>query len=522
MWGIIPAAGQGSRIQPLAFSKELLPVGSRLDGDIERPRAVSEYLVDRMVRAGAEKICFVISPGKSDILHYYGGAIGKVVITYAVQTQPRGLCDAIFRALPLIPPDETVIVGLPDTIWFPEDALGALPDDRLSFLLFPVDRPELFDSVIIDSTGAVREIQVKSADAASPWVWGAFKLPGRVLRELHQLWQDREPRDEYIGTLVNAFIAAGGCAHAVTAGSSYVDVGTVNGYRQAMALLRDHAAPSSGAAVRPAGIRRSPISADKTERRNPMAGPGRDEIERTVAALGPWFHNLELGGVRTAPDHFLGNYPAVKWQRFDRALPTDLTGKTVLDIGCNAGFYSIEMKRRGAARVLGIDSDERYLAQARFAAQVTGVEVEFQRLSVYDIASLGERFDLVLFIGVLYHLRHPLLALDLIHDHVADDLLVFQAMQRGDNAVEALEPDYDFWDQEVFDRPGYPRLHFIERFYAGDPTNWWIPNRACTEAMLRSAGFAILDHPEQEVFICRSVERPQPDGPVYPARKRRP
>jgi len=249
-----------------------------------------------------------------------------------------------------------------------------------------------------------------------------------------------------------------------------------------------------------------------------MDQPTRHEIERTVEALGPWFHNLDLGGVRTAPEHFLGDYPAIKWQRFASALPDDLTGKRVLDIGCNAGFYSMEMKRRGAARVLGIDSDERYLEQARFAATVTGADVEFRRLSVYDVAALGERFDMVLFIGVLYHLRHPLLALDLIHEHVADDLLVFQALQRGQDGVEALAPDYDFWEQAVFDQPGYPRLHFVERYFAGDPTNWWIPNRACTEAMLRSAGFQIIDHPEQEVFICRRAERPQADGAVYPAR----
>src|SRR5436853_1996881 len=117
MWGIIPAAGVGSRIQPLAFSKELLPVGSRLDGQTERPRAVSEYLIERMILGGADKICFVISAGKSDILSYYGGNIGGVDIAYVVQSKPAGLCDAIFCALPLIHPEEHVVVGLPDTIW---------------------------------------------------------------------------------------------------------------------------------------------------------------------------------------------------------------------------------------------------------------------------------------------------------------------------------------------------------------------------------------------------------------------
>src|SRR3954462_7332970 len=205
----------------------------------------------------------------------------------------------------------------------------------------------------------------------------------------------------------------------------------------------------------------------------------RAAIERRVRELGPWFHNIDLGGVKTAPNHFLGDYPAIKWRSFADAIPRDLTGMSVLDIGCNGGFYSIEMKRRGAARVLGIDFDEDYLAQARFAAEVTGHDIEFAKLSVYDVGALGEKFDLVVFMGVLYHLRHPLLALDLIHEHVARDLLLFQSMQRGSAEMERLERDYDFWNVELFDRPAFPKLHFVEKRYAHDPTNWWIPNRAC-------------------------------------------
>jgi tRNA (mo5U34)-methyltransferase len=245
-----------------------------------------------------------------------------------------------------------------------------------------------------------------------------------------------------------------------------------------------------------------------------------DEIRSRVEALGPWFHNLDLGGVRTAPSHFLGDYPAVKWQRFADAISPDLAGRSVLDIGCNAGFYSMEMKRRGAARVLGIDSEDEYLHQARFAAEVNGLDIEFRNMSVYDVALLAEKFDVVLFMGVFYHLRHPLLALDLIHEHVTRDTLVFQSMQRGSNTVETVERDYAFWEIEHFDLPGYPKLHFVEQRYADDPTNWWIPNRACVEAMLRSAGFEIIGHPEEEVFVCRHVPRPPAADPVYPARER--
>ena len=243
MWGIIPAAGNGTRIQPLAFSKELLPVGSRLDSNgVERPRAVSEYLIERMARAGAGKICFVIAPGKSDILQYYGGAVGGVDIAYVCQNGAAGLCDAIFRALPVVPANEPVIVGLPDTIWFPADALCHLPDDRFSFLLFPVAKPELFDAVDTDADGRVREIQVKSPKARTHWVWGAFKMPGATLHALHALWLERDQADEYIGTLVNAWLRAGNTAWGVRAGTDYVDVGTLNGYREAMRLLGGQAA----------------------------------------------------------------------------------------------------------------------------------------------------------------------------------------------------------------------------------------------------------------------------------------
>ena len=243
-----------------------------------------------------------------------------------------------------------------------------------------------------------------------------------------------------------------------------------------------------------------------------------DDIRERVEALAPWFHNMDLGGVRTAPDHFLYDYPNNKWSRFAHAVPEDLSGRTVLDIGCNAGFYAMQMKRRGAARVLGIDSDDRYLAQARLAAEVNGLEIEFRNLSVYDVGRLGERFDLVIFMGVLYHLRHPLLALDLIYETVADDLLLFQTLQRGSDKVKPVKRDYDFFKMKHFDKASYPRMHFIEHDYSGDPTNWWAPNAACSQAMLRSAGFEIVEHPEQEVYLCRKAARGDHPGAAYPAR----
>ena len=254
-----------------------------------------------------------------------------------------------------------------------------------------------------------------------------------------------------------------------------------------------------------------------------------ESLREQVDALAPWFHNIDLGGgLRTAPDHFLGDYPAFKYARFAHALPADLTGRSVLDIGCNAGFYCVEMKKRGAGRVLGIDSDDRYLAQAKLATAALGFgDVEFAKLSVYDVGALGERFDLVIFMGVLYHLRHPLLALDLIREHVAGDAMLFQTMQMGSREAYQALPDHPFHKPgthdapDYFDDPGYPKMHFIEQRFAGDWTNWWAPNRAGSEAMLRAAGFTVEAHPEDEVYLCRVAPVPFSQwGPaaVYPAR----
>jgi glucose-1-phosphate thymidylyltransferase len=252
MWGIVPAAGQGSRIQPLAFSKELLPVGSRAEGEHERPRAVSEYLVERLVLGGATRICFVIAPGKSDILEYYGGSVFSADVFYAVQPRAAGLCDAVFRAAPLITPADDVLVGLPDTIWYPEDALARLPAAPVSFVCFPVEQPQFFDAVMADENGRVQQILVKQPNPRSQWIWGAFKLTGRAFHELLDLWREPGRGDEYIGTLVNAYLARGGQAAAHKIGTAYVDVGTIRGYRQAINLLSEGAAaPGYDSVTRP-------------------------------------------------------------------------------------------------------------------------------------------------------------------------------------------------------------------------------------------------------------------------------
>ena len=225
-----------------------------------------------------------------------------------------------------------------------------------------------------------------------------------------------------------------------------------------------------------------------------------NDLSLRIQEMGKWFHNLNLHGVYTAPDHFLGDFPNIKWQKICKEVPSSLAGKSVLDIGCNGGFYSIEMKRRGAD-VLGIDVDERYLNQARFAAQTLGLDIEFRKCSVYELDSIPGRFDYVIFMGVFYHLRYPLLGLDLAVKKVAGTF-IFQSMLRGSNETRPWKSDYTFWQQEPFCDPAFPSMYFIEEKYCSDPTNWWIPNRSAAEAMLRSAGLKITAHPEHETWIC--------------------
>jgi tRNA (mo5U34)-methyltransferase len=234
----------------------------------------------------------------------------------------------------------------------------------------------------------------------------------------------------------------------------------------------------------------------------PRLSEGGGELRERILELGEWFHNLNLRGVATAPDHFLGDFPNIKWQQIAHAIPENLSGRTVLDVGCNAGFYSIELKKRGARRVVGIDVDDRYLKQAQFAAAVLGVDIELEKCSVYDVDRIAGRFDYVFFMGVFYHLRYPLFALDKVIKKVAGKL-VFQTMVRGSQEVETWEEDYSFSNTEIFERRNFPAMYFIEKSYSNDPTNWWIPNRAAVEAVLRSSGLEIEAHPEEETWICR-------------------
>jgi dTDP-glucose pyrophosphorylase len=239
--GIIPAAGAGQRIQPLGCSKELLPVGSRLLDGIERPKAVSEYLVERMIAAGAEQICMVISADKDDIVKYYAERDYAAEIFYVVQQQPQGLCDALFRAEPFARDKDKVLIGLPDTIWFPENAYRpALDFNRadVNLVLFPVTDPTQFDAAVCDDFGYVQRVEVKQPDAHSHWIWGAVTSTGPAFHALKLLWEARHRQDQFLGDLLNAYIAAGNSVRGIFTGEHYMDVGTIQGYHAAQDFLR--------------------------------------------------------------------------------------------------------------------------------------------------------------------------------------------------------------------------------------------------------------------------------------------
>jgi tRNA (mo5U34)-methyltransferase len=231
-----------------------------------------------------------------------------------------------------------------------------------------------------------------------------------------------------------------------------------------------------------------------------------------AAEFAPWFHNLHLpDGSQTAPHHPLGDFPAFKWRDIARHLPEDLSGWTALDIGCNSGFYSIELARRGA-RVTAIDKDPHFLRQAHWAIRQFELEdrIDVREAQVYDLARWTEEFDLILFLGVFYHLRYPLLGLDLVARKVKR-LLVFQTLTMSGGAVSEVPTDFSIEQREIMNAPGWPKMAFIPHQLAGDQTNWWAPNHAAVLAMLQSSGLGVIAQPAHEIYVCEPGEKPNYD-----------
>lgn len=226
-------------------------------------------------------------------------------------------------------------------------------------------------------------------------------------------------------------------------------------------------------------------------------------IEKQVEALGPWFHNLHLkNGLQTVPDHPLGDFPNFKWMEIKNAIPDDLNGWTVLDIGCNAGFYSFELAKRGAL-VTAIDIDDHYLTQAFWAADYFGLSdrIRFKKKQVYDLSRSKVKYDIVWYMGVFYHLRYPFLSLDIVN-RITRKMMVFQSMTMPAKGEEVTPEDITLDQRKILNEIWWPKMAFIEKKIDSDPTNWWVPNSSCIKAMLRASGFRVVNEPSHEVFVC--------------------
>jgi tRNA (mo5U34)-methyltransferase len=233
-------------------------------------------------------------------------------------------------------------------------------------------------------------------------------------------------------------------------------------------------------------------------------GTGRaaavERLKTTVEKLGPWYHNIDLGGeISTNP--IVGEHPASRWRVLEPFVPPSLAGKSVLDIGCNAGYFSLQMKRRGAGRVVGIDIMPHVLAQARFVSAWHDLPFELREMDTYDVSNLGT-FDFVVFVGVLYHLQHPLYALQKIAS-ICRETMLFQSVTRGPGGDFTPKDDYPQSEASIFDLPEYPKMYYIEKSFNGDVSNWWFATQSCLKAMLRTAGFrTIIPTASSDTFIC--------------------
>ena len=248
-----------------------------------------------------------------------------------------------------------------------------------------------------------------------------------------------------------------------------------------------------------------------------MSQMTKEEILLGLERLKPWFHCIDLGdGLRTKTQSAIGEpveHPEPTWNKVRACLPDSLTGKNVLDVGCNAGFYSIELKRRGAARVLGVDSQRDLIRQAQFVRSVLGVDVEYERLSVYDLdpIQMGQ-FDVTLALGLIYHCKHPVLALEKLFAITRELLVIETAVYPPEKAPESFEYD------EGGSRPTLHPLAYIENTADAKEAiyNWFVPSVNALKALLRNVGFDRVEifpgvQADRVIAACHKRE-PYPDS----------
>ena len=243
----------------------------------------------------------------------------------------------------------------------------------------------------------------------------------------------------------------------------------------------------------------------------------RTEITEQVNRLAPWFHCIDLGdGLFTKSQSAIGepvDHPRPTWENVKACVPSDLTGQTVLDVGCNAGFYSIEMKRRGAARVLGLDAQRDLIRQAEFVREVLGLNIEYERKSVYDLDpfAMGQ-FDVTLALGLIYHCKHLVLALEKLFLITRRLLVLETAIYPPEKTPESFEYE------EGGERPTLHPLAYVEnRPEAKEAVyNWFLPSTAALSALLKNVGFDEIKvlptaNSDRAVIACRK-HQPFPDS----------
>lgn len=208
-------------------------------------------------------------------------------------------------------------------------------------------------------------------------------------------------------------------------------------------------------------------------------------LHEKITSVQRWRHQIPLPGGALTPgsQDTLAQLPTLH-------LPEDLSGLSVLDIGCSDGFYSFECEKRGAARVLAVDNFSSVYIDSpvgfHVAHEILRSKVEFLQADLFDLypSKLG-KLDIIFFLGVLYHLRHPLLALERLAALCKRQFIM---------ETEVAEPPKGRIARLYSAITGYTPPQLWMEFYPSDeinrdPTTWWAPTITCAEAMLRSCGF---------------------------------
>jgi tRNA (mo5U34)-methyltransferase len=226
----------------------------------------------------------------------------------------------------------------------------------------------------------------------------------------------------------------------------------------------------------------------------------REDVERRVQELGWWYHHFELpSGVWTGDGEPPAYDPSERWELIEPHLPEDLEGKSVLDVGGNSGYFSLRMKQRGAGRAVMVEPIVEFVHQAEFVFDQFGVEVEVVNEDVHAYClTTSERFEYVLFLGLFYHLKYPVLVLDRLAE-MTKELIFFNSHIEGPPAASGELGDVERDDLQA---ASFPRMSFIEGAYRGDLSNWWVPNYEALEPLARSAGLKVLARPHPEMVVA--------------------